>query len=119
LSKIAENYDHNIDPWSLEKKTGQILVYVRFPKMMLGLLVGSIVGGRLGDRLGRKPATFGALLLCVPTVAAGGVSANYVAYAALRFVSGDTYSSVRSLVHMCINTYVCYIVIQSFALHER
>ena len=56
--------------------------------MMLGLLVGSIVGGRLGDRLGRKPVTFGALLLCVPVVAAGGVYANYIAYAVLRFVSG-------------------------------
>ncbi len=55
---------------------------------MLGLLVGSIVGGRLGDRLGRKPVSFGALLFCVPVVAAGGVFSNYVAYAVLRFFSG-------------------------------
>jgi MFS family permease len=57
--------------------------------MMLGLLVGSIVGGRLGDRMGRKPVMFGALLVCVPAVAAGGVYANYIAYATLRFISGN------------------------------
>ena len=56
--------------------------------MMLGLLVGSFIGGRLGDAFGRKPVMFGALAVLVPSVAAGGIYPNYIAYAILRFVSG-------------------------------
>jgi MFS family permease len=63
--------------------------------MMLGLLVGSFIGGRLGDAFGRKPVMFGALVVLVPSVAAGGIYPNYIAYGILRLVSG----SCKPLLH--------------------
>ena len=66
-------------------------------QMMLGLLVGSFVGGRLGDAYGRKPVMFGALAILVPSVVAGGIYPNYIAYAILRFVSGTSKVSINQI----------------------